>query len=132
MRRQLTAIKPDRMPVAMTEHASRSERQVAAARPRVLHVIGTLALGGIETWLVHMLRHKNEFSVAHEILLTVDSVGPYEEEVRSLGIPIHRLPLAGNKRRWFGQFAALLQFDQRKVTRVRFRMPRRMVHADTP
>jgi glycosyltransferase involved in cell wall biosynthesis len=93
----------------MTDQASRSERQDAAARPRVLHVIGTLALGGIETWLVHMLRHKNEFSVAHEILLTVDSVGPYEEEVRSLGIPIHRLPLAGNKRRWFGQFSALLK-----------------------
>ena len=63
------------------------------ARPRVLHLLGSFALGGIETWLVHMLRHEREFSVQHEVLLTKSDIGPYEAEVRRLGIPIHRLPI---------------------------------------
>lgn len=79
------------------------------SRPRVLHVIGSLALGGIETWLVHMLRHQREFSVRHELLLTRRDVGPYEAEVRSLGIPIHRLPLSDGKLGWFGRFRKLLK-----------------------
>ena len=68
-----------------------------ADRPRVLHLLGSFALGGIETWLVHMLRHERDFSVRHEVLLSKTEVGPYEAEVRRLGIPIHRLPLPRGK-----------------------------------
>lgn len=77
-------------------------------RPRVLHALGSLALGGIETWLMHMLRHQQEFSVRHELLLTRNHVGPYEAEARALGIPIHRLPLSDGKLGWFGRFRRLL------------------------
>ena len=82
---------------------------MADTRPRVLHVIGSLALGGIETWLVHMLRNGKAFAVRHELLLTKGDVGPYEAEVRSLGIPIHRLPLSDGKLRWFGRFRDFLR-----------------------
>lgn len=78
-------------------------------RPRVLHIVSSLGLGGIETWLVHMLRHEHEFSVRHELLLAKGDVGPYEAEVRALGIPIHRLSLSDGKLNWFGRFAKLLR-----------------------
>lgn len=83
-------------------------RVVPDERPRVLHILGSLALGGIETWLVHMLRHRKDFSVRHELLLGKAEVGPYEPEVRSLGIRIHRLPLADGKLSWFKRFGRLL------------------------
>ena len=78
-------------------------------RPRVLHMLGALTLGGIETWLVHMLRHADQFSVRHELLLTKADVGPYEEEVRRLGIPIHRCLLSDGKLGWFGRFRLFLR-----------------------
>jgi len=72
-------------------------------------VFGALVLGGIETWLVHMLRHDKEFSVRHELLLMKPDVGSYEPEIRGLGIPIHRIPFATAKFRWFSRFRDLLQ-----------------------
>lgn len=86
-------------------------------RPRVLHIVGSLALGGIETWLVHMFRHEKEFSVRHELLLLKSDVGPYEAEVRALGIPIRRLPLSEGKISWFKRFGRLLR-DEGPLTAV--------------
>ncbi|MGN6156387.1 MAG: glycosyltransferase [Sphingomicrobium sp.] len=81
----------------------------AAARPRVLHVLASLTLGGIETWLMHMLRNHDRFSVDHEILLTRDEPGKYEEEARRLGIAIHKLPMGSNKRVWLRSFRHFLE-----------------------
>jgi glycosyltransferase involved in cell wall biosynthesis len=75
----------------------------------VLHLVSSLGLGGIETWLVHMLRHEHQFSVKHELLLMKQDVGPYEAEVRALGVPIHRLALSDGKLSWFGRFAMFLR-----------------------
>lgn len=77
-------------------------------RPRVLHVFGSLVLGGIETWIVHMLRHKADFSVDHEVLLTKADIGPYEAEVRALGIPVHRVLTSQGKASWPGRFKRFL------------------------
>ncbi len=106
---RLTANGADWMPEAMTDDATRQQRPDPPGKPRVLHLIGALALGGIETWLVHMLRHQDEFSVRHELLLTKADVGPYEAEVRALGIPIHRLPLSDGKLGWLGRFRRFLR-----------------------
>ena len=62
-------------------------------QPRILHLVRTLRFGGIETWLVHLMRHRERFDVRHEILLMVDEIGPYEPEVKAMGIPIHKLPM---------------------------------------
>ena len=92
-------------------------KQLDHGRPRVLHVFGSLALGGIETWIVHMLRHKGDFSVRHELLLTKREPGPYEEEVRALGIPIHRVVMAEGKASWPRRFGKFLR-DQGPFTAV--------------
>lgn len=78
------------------------------ARPRILHVLGSLSLGGIETWLMHMMRQERRFDVRHELLLTNDLIGPYEDEARRLGIAIHRLPLRDGRLGWFRRFHHLL------------------------
>lgn len=70
-------------------------------RPRVLHVLKSLPLGGIETWLMHVLRRDRQSFVQHELLLAVEEPGEYEPEARALGIPIHKLPYRGSWPRWF-------------------------------
>ncbi len=74
------------------------------ARPRVLHVIGSLTLGGIETWLMQMLRHRDDFAVEHEVMVTKDDPGAYEAEARRLGVTIHKLPIGSQKLAWIRQF----------------------------
>lgn len=69
-------------------------------RPRVLHLIGSLGIGGIEMWLMHMFRRHDMFSVRHEVLLTKTEPGSHEAEARRLGIVLHRLPLGGSKLTW--------------------------------
>lgn len=71
------------------------------AKPRVIHVLGALTIGGIETWLVHVFRNLEDSPIQHELLLFKDEVGPYEAEVRQLGIKIHRLRFERDPFRWF-------------------------------
>jgi len=78
-------------------------------KPRVFHVVGALSLGGIETWLVHMLRNQHNSPVHHEFLLTKDVQGPYESEVRAMGIPIHRIPFNGSAVSWFVRARSFLR-----------------------
>jgi glycosyltransferase involved in cell wall biosynthesis len=70
-------------------------------KPRVLHVLKSLPLGGIETWLMHILRRDRVSFVQHELLLMVEEPGVYEAEARELGVPIHKLPHTGSWVRWF-------------------------------
>ena len=85
------------------------EDRAADRKPRVLHVLASLTLGGIETWLVHMLRNRDEFSVRHEILLTRPGHGEYEDEVRNLGIPIHRVLMGKSRRAWLRSLRRFLE-----------------------
>lgn len=92
----------------------RSSKRVPEAppdvpKPRVLHVLGSLSLGGVETWLMHMLRRSESFSVEHEVLLTKAEPGDYEAEARRLGIRIHKLPIGPGKRAWLRSFRRFLQ-----------------------
>lgn len=62
---------------------------------KVLHIISSLQRGGLETWLMDIMREKNRRG-DHWILdvcLTGKQRGPYEEEFLALGGRIHRLPL---------------------------------------
>jgi glycosyltransferase involved in cell wall biosynthesis len=85
-----------------------AKRLGASPKPRILHVLASLSLGGIETWLMHMLRHSERFSVEHEVLLTKAAAGEYEAEARQLGIMIHRLPMEQSRRVWLESFRTFL------------------------
>lgn len=81
------------------------------SRPRVLHLIKSLPFGGIETWLVHLLRHQERFGVQHEILLMKEEPAAYENEVRAMGIPIHKLPMMGGWLTWLRDLERFLKRD---------------------
>lgn len=85
------------------------EQASPTAKPRVLHILASLSLGGVETWLMHMLRHHHSFSVDHEILLTRADTGEYEEEARRLGIKIYKLPIGTGKLAWLRSFRNFLR-----------------------
>ena len=60
-------------------------------QPRVLHVVGTLERGGIQTWLLHIMRRAHpQFDL--NLLVHTDAPGEYDDEIRALGIPILRCP----------------------------------------
>jgi glycosyltransferase involved in cell wall biosynthesis len=63
-------------------------------------VLKSLPQGGIETWLMHVLRRDRNSFVQHELLLMVEEPAAYEPEARALGIPIHKLPKSGSWARW--------------------------------
>ena len=79
------------------------------SKPRVLHVLKSLPLGGIETWLMHILRRDRDSFVQHELLLMVEEPGAYEAEARALGVPIHKLPHEGSWLRWFADLRRFLK-----------------------
>src|ERR1700733_11910503 len=52
---------------------------------RILHVLGKLDRGGVETWLVQVLRHIDRQKYQMDFLVHSESPGAYDEEVRALG-----------------------------------------------
>jgi glycosyltransferase involved in cell wall biosynthesis len=61
---------------------------------RVLHVLGAMNRGGVETWLIHLLRHRDQL-LAMDFLVHTDRPGAYDDEVRALGGRIHVCPDPG-------------------------------------
>jgi glycosyltransferase involved in cell wall biosynthesis len=52
---------------------------------RILHVVGKLDYGGVETWLVQVLRHIDRRKYQMDFLVHTADPGAYDEEVRALG-----------------------------------------------
>lgn len=78
-------------------------------KPRILHVLKSLPLGGIETWLMHVFRRDRNAFVQHELLLMVEEPGVYEAEARQLGLTIHKVPHDRSWLRWFRDFHRYLK-----------------------
>ena len=62
----------------MAEHAK--EKAI-----RILHVVGGMDTGGIETWLMHMLRRIDRDRYRFDFLTHTDKPCFYDDEIRSLG-----------------------------------------------
>lgn len=82
---------------------------------RVLHVLGSLSRGGIETWLMHVIRHTSRDSVEHDFALTGRTPGPYEDEAHALGCKIHRLSGRGGKMGWLYRLFGVLRRERYDV-----------------
>ena len=59
------------------------------SRIRVLHVVHRLDRGGVETWLVHLLRQIDRSRFAFDFLVHSAEPGAYDDEVRALGASIY-------------------------------------------
>jgi glycosyltransferase involved in cell wall biosynthesis len=67
-------------------------------RVRVLHVLGGLNRGGIETWLMHILRNIDRNKFQMDFLVHSRSPCAYDEEARSLGARV--IPCMDAHRPW--------------------------------
>jgi len=77
--------------------ATRGTAPAATQRPlRALHLLATLNLGGIETWLIEVMRHASRDDLTIDVCTTRDDHGVYDEEFIALGGVIHRCPLHRN------------------------------------
>jgi glycosyltransferase involved in cell wall biosynthesis len=76
---------------------------------RILHVLGKLDRGGVETWLVQVLRHIDREKYQMDFLVHTTEAGAYDEEVRSLGARI--IPCLGytNPARYARNFLRILR-----------------------
>lgn len=64
----------------------------------ILHVVGGMNQGGVETWLMHVLRHIDRESYQMDFLVQSEVSCVYDEEIRSLGSRI--ISCLGHKRPW--------------------------------
>lgn len=55
---------------------------------RILHVVGGMNVGGVETWLVQVLRNIDREQYRMDFLVHTDKPCVYDEEIRSLGSAI--------------------------------------------
>ncbi|KOP26751.1 glycosyltransferase [Hapalosiphon sp. MRB220] len=64
---------------------------------RILHVVGGMVRGGIETWLMHVLRHIDRDRFQMDFLVHTTEPCAYDDEIRNLGSQIIPCPL----QRWY-------------------------------
>ena len=64
---------------------------------RVLHVIGALNRGGIETWIMDIVRNTRRDEFAVDVCVTNRVVNAYEDEFESLSGKIWHCPLDKRK-----------------------------------
>jgi glycosyltransferase involved in cell wall biosynthesis len=52
---------------------------------RILHIVGGMSRGGIETWLMHILRSRDAARFRMDFIVHTTEPCPYDDELRSLG-----------------------------------------------
>ncbi len=55
---------------------------------RVLHIVGRMDRGGVETWLMEVFRHVDPTRFSMDVLVESDRPGSYDDEARRLGVSI--------------------------------------------
>lgn len=85
--------------------AAFSRRQPA----RILHVVPSLERGGIETWLMHMLRRTDPARHAVDFLVLYRTAGAFAPEAQSLGCHVSTSPEPQNLWQLWRGFAAMLR-----------------------
>jgi glycosyltransferase involved in cell wall biosynthesis len=69
---------------------------MAQRQHRILHVLGSMNPGGVETWLLHVLEHIERDRFQFDFCVCGTQVGLYDPEVERLGGRILRCPKGAN------------------------------------
>ncbi len=83
-------------------------RQTKTAPIRILHVVRMMHRGGIETWLMHVLRHIDRARFQMDFLVHDSQPGAHDAEVRALGSNILLCPNPSQPLRYAAHFQRLL------------------------
>jgi hypothetical protein len=59
---------------------------------RILHVVGIMNTGGIETWLMNIYRHIDRTKIQFDFVVHADKKGYYDDEIEELGGKIFQVP----------------------------------------
>jgi glycosyltransferase involved in cell wall biosynthesis len=76
---------------------------------RVLHVLGAMNQGGVETWLMHVLRHLDRERFQMDFLVHTDQPAAYDAELLALGARILRCPNPHNPLLFGRRFLAIVK-----------------------
>jgi glycosyltransferase involved in cell wall biosynthesis len=76
---------------------------------RVLHVVGAMNRGGVETWLMHLVRRFQGTSVRTDVLVHTDEPAAYDSELVERGCRILRCPQVRRPFRYGRVFRRLLR-----------------------
>lgn len=68
---------------------------------RVLHVVGNMGIGGIETLIMNIYRNIDRDKVQFDFLIHNPTEGEYAEEIKKLGGNIYRMPVLRDKTRTY-------------------------------
>lgn len=76
---------------------------------RILHVLGVMNRAGMETWLMHVVRHIDGARFHMDFLVHTNTPGAYDEEIKSLGSQVLPCPYSANPWIYGRRFRRLLQ-----------------------
>ncbi len=76
---------------------------------KILHVIGGMNRGGVETWLMHMLRNMDRDAFETHFLVHSNTQSAYDQEILSLGGQIHYGGTPRNLLRYATDFSQLVR-----------------------
>lgn len=82
---------------------------------RVLHVLGSMNRGGIETWLLQVLPHIDRSQFHLDFCCLSGEPGLYAPEIEALGSQVYRCRLTKNLVRFNAEFARVLAAGQYDV-----------------
>jgi glycosyltransferase involved in cell wall biosynthesis len=75
---------------------------------RVLHVLGSMNYGGVETWLINLLRNTDPQRVRMDFLVHTHEPAAYDEEILRLGSQIFSCPYPRRLIRYSWRFREIL------------------------
>jgi glycosyltransferase involved in cell wall biosynthesis len=76
---------------------------------RILHVVGGMNRGGVETWLMHVLRRTDPGRFRMDFLVHTDRPCPYDDEIRARGSQVLACPAPSRPWRYARNFLRLLR-----------------------
>jgi glycosyltransferase involved in cell wall biosynthesis len=95
---------------AQNLRSNKAVGQVCRAKPmRVLHVVGGMDRGGVETWLMHVLRQIDPSELQMDFLVHTDRACAYDKEIEALRSNIYFCPEPANPLRYAMNFRRILR-----------------------
>src|SRR5690606_31534663 len=76
---------------------------------RVLHIVGGLDRGGVETWLVNVLRHIDRKRYSMDFVVHTTKACAYDDEVRALGARIFPCPYTHRPLKYASELRRILE-----------------------
>lgn len=112
---------------------------------RILHIVGSMNRGGVETWLMHVLRHIDRARFRMDFLVHTAAPGAFDDEIRALGSQVIPCLHPSRPLPYARRLSAVLQAGQYDVvhshvhhfsgwvlrTAARARVPIRIAHSHT-